>query len=157
MLKACCHSLCKYSWLYSYYTCFFYFVGLNIDSWMFDILSYCFAVAIFSVFPCVCIYVCPSFSWLNISLWSLDAHMIFEGFTSLICSFDTLFSVWLSPLVLYYPFPSSVSCLVLVVSCWLSAFLDFSYLPFRYVFPANMAVTFFCLCLFVCFSVEHPE
>lgn len=76
--------------------------------------------------------------------------MIFEGFTSLICSFDTLFSVCLSPLVLYYPFPSSVSCLVLVFSCWLSAFLDFSYLPFRYVFPANMAVTFFCLCLFVC-------
>lgn len=56
MLKACCHSLCKYSWLYSHYPCFFfYFVGLNIDSWMFDILSYCFAVAIFSVFPCVCI------------------------------------------------------------------------------------------------------
>lgn len=39
MLKACCHSLCKYSWLYSYYpSFFFYFVGLNIDSWMFDIV-----------------------------------------------------------------------------------------------------------------------
>lgn len=75
--------------------------------------------------------------------------MVFEGFTSLVCSFDTLFSVWLSPLVLYYPFPSSVSCVVLVFSCWLSAFLDFSYLPFRDVFPANMGVTFFCLCLFV--------
>lgn len=54
MLKACCHSLCKYSWLYSYYPSFFflfYFMGLNIDSWMFGILSYCFAIAIFFCVP----------------------------------------------------------------------------------------------------------